>query len=84
MGMFDTLVLKCPNCDTENEVQSKMGPCVMERFTVANAPLCVLEDVSHKLFKCSECNEPIKLHLEYRAKTVIYGDEESRWKSATP
>ena len=45
MGMFDTVVLECPNCKLEVDVQTKSGSCILNVYTITNAPMEVMADV---------------------------------------
>lgn len=59
MGMFDTLVEDCPNCGKKDaiEFQSKAGPRMLARYTLATAPMEVLVDVNNDgPSKCSGCS----------------------------
>ncbi len=84
MGMFDTVLIKCPSCGYVNEVQDKMGPQEMKVFTESNAPLQVLVSLSEKELFCDECGDQYKIDLEYRYKVRCVGDEMSRWKRNMP
>lgn len=37
MGMFDTIVIECPNCGNEIECQSKSGDCTLKRMSLGRA-----------------------------------------------
>lgn len=37
MGMFDTIVIECPNCGNEIECQSKSGDCTLKRMSLGMA-----------------------------------------------
>ena len=53
MGMFDSVIVRCPNCNTEQVVQSKGGDCILAEYTLENAPLDVLTDINrHAPFRC--------------------------------
>lgn len=56
MGMFDSVMLACPECGTRNEFQSKGGECLLNTYDETNAPTDVLTDVNrHSPTKCSKC-----------------------------
>jgi DNA-directed RNA polymerase subunit RPC12/RpoP len=38
MGMFDTVIIKCPNCGGDYEEQIKSGPCLLKVYNFENAP----------------------------------------------
>lgn len=45
MGMFDRVMVDCPNCGERVEFQSKAGECVLADFGVNDAPVPVLMDI---------------------------------------
>ena len=56
MGVYDSVFVKCPDCRTENEFQSKSGECILGSYTEDDAPAAVLLDVNrHSPCKCSGC-----------------------------
>ena len=56
MGMFDSVWLKCPKCGTENEFQSKSGPCCLGSYTADNVPADVVLDINrHAPTACTKC-----------------------------
>ncbi len=42
MGMFDSVMVKCPYCGIENELQTKNGQCILGKYDLINAPPQVL------------------------------------------
>jgi hypothetical protein len=55
MGMFDTVMVPCPRCDTPNEFQSKSGDCLLDAYTLENAPDDVLEGIRGDEELCRKC-----------------------------
>lgn len=74
MGMFDSVYVKCPKCETENEFQGKSGDCFCLSYTLDNCPEDVLLDVNrHSPCRCQcgilfavdiENRKPIELNKE--------------------
>lgn len=61
MGVYDSIWVPCPNCQKPYEAQTKSGPCILDVFTLADAPDDVLEDVNrHAPFTC-ECGCEFKV-----------------------
>ena len=56
MGMFDTVVAKCPACGGEVAFQSKGGDCTLDRYDLEDAPQDVLSD-THRLGRHTECDD---------------------------
>lgn len=74
MGMFDTVLVKCPNCGELNAFQSKGGECLLRTYTLEEAPPDVLSDVNrHSPYTCS-CGVELEVRLEpittYKASVV--------------
>lgn len=63
MGMYDSLIVQCPNCFQEVEFQSKGGKCLMDRFTVENVPMNVLGGCINDEWNCA-CGKTIGLQVQ--------------------
>lgn len=70
MGMFDSVHVPCPECATPYEFQSKGGICMLESYTLENAPLCVLGDLSPTVAKCKKCGSGFKVEVSCMAWPV--------------
>ena len=55
MGMFDSLMVPCPQCGEDIEYQSKAGECVLTRFDINDVPACIADDVNDELQVWSKC-----------------------------
>src|SRR5438132_589581 len=56
MGMFDTIMVPCPQCGKEEGFQTKSGPCQLEIYVLATAPADALQDVNrHAPQQCDNC-----------------------------
>lgn len=54
MGMYDEVILRCPDCGEEYFAQSKGGQCCFDLYDIENAPADVLSDVNrHAPFECN-------------------------------
>lgn len=88
MGMYDTVLVRCPACATPAEFQTKSGPCMLDTFTLAEAPDDVLEGVNrHAPATCAKCGTRFGVAITGQrprrtldATSVIWPreDEESR------
>jgi len=68
--MFDSVMVKCPECGNENEFQSKSGKCLLDVYTLKDSPDDVMEDVNrHSPIKC-DCGALYEVDIENR-KSVI-------------
>jgi len=71
MGMFDSVLVKCPNCGTENEFQSKSGECNLSYYDLVNCPADVLDNVNrHSPCHC-ECGTFYKVDIENRKPVIV-------------
>jgi len=69
MGMFDSVWVKCPKCNEENEFQSKSGDCLLSDYSLENCPNDVLQDVNrHSPYEC-ECG--CKYSVDIKNRKVI-------------
>jgi len=72
MGMFDTVNIPCPKCKTLNEFQSKGGDCLLQTYTLEDAPNDVLLDVNrHAPIICRKCKTKYKIELDVKINTKI-------------
>ena len=53
MGLYDSVLVKCPSCGIENEFQSKSGDCLLITYSLKDCPNDVLIDINrHSPYKC--------------------------------
>lgn len=73
MGVFDTVLVKCPKCKEENEFQSKSGACILANYTLEKCPADVLFDVNrHAPVPCEKCGTLYEVDIS-KKKAVITG-----------
>ena len=71
MGIYDTVMVPCPQCGRTTDAQSKSGPCELNTYAMHNAPDVVLENVNrHAPFWCKKCEMYFKVHLHIIATSV--------------
>lgn len=70
MGMFDTLLIRCPNCGEIHEQQTKTDPCLLLDYELHAAPLDVLAYVAHRAIKCLECGNHFLVEVQTMATVV--------------
>lgn len=57
MGVYDTVIVPCPVCGETSEFQSKSGKCLLDTYTLDDAPDDVLLDVNrHAPNRCAKCS----------------------------
>jgi phage FluMu protein Com len=74
MGMFDSVWVKCPNCKTKNEFQSKSGDCFLKNYSLKKCPPDVLVNVNrHSPIKCQKCDTLYEVDIARRKAVIIAG-----------
>jgi hypothetical protein len=84
MGVYDTVMVPCPTCETRAEFQSKSGRCLLETYTLEDAPDDVLLDVNrHAPMHCRQCGTRFAVALSGQrprrtldARSVVWEGEE--------
>lgn len=61
MGMYDSVVVNCPDCGKIVEFQSKAGKCEMETYSISSVPTEIALDLDMKKETCSSCGKQIEL-----------------------
>lgn len=61
MGVFDSVLCRCPNCDAEIEFQSKAGKCDMTTYSLRSVPIEIAVDLENTLESCSNCGKTYRI-----------------------
>ena len=70
MGLFDTVIVPCPECGKENEFQSKGGECSLQVVELEGCPEDILSDVNrHSPCKC-KCGTSFEVDLNTQKSIV--------------
>lgn len=76
--MYDSVWVKCPKCETENEFQSKSGDCSLEHYTLENCPEDVLANVNrHAPINC-ECGAAYSVDRYLRKPILVNVPNENK------
>lgn len=67
MGMFDSLYVPCPKCNTDVEFQSKGGHCVLASYTLDNVPTDVFNGIRRE-GNCEGCGYSFKVDKTFIKK----------------
>ncbi|MFA5319533.1 MAG: hypothetical protein WC387_04210 [Candidatus Paceibacterota bacterium] len=71
MGVFDTVLVKCPKCGKKNDFQTKSGDCFLEVYELDNCPDNVLADVNrHSPCHC-KCGTIYEVDIPNRKAILI-------------
>ena len=58
MGVYDTIVFKCPECDQPISAQTKSGDCTLTEYNFTSVPIPVAIDANrHAPFQCYNCGK---------------------------
>ena len=70
--MFDTILVNCPKCGTEDNFQTKGGDCLLDVWKLADAPKIALANVNrHAPNTCRKCGAVFQVELEPTPKPVL-------------
>ena len=79
MGMFDSVWVPCPKCNTPSEFQSKSGECRLESYDLKDCPDDVLAGVNrHAPNTCADCGTKFWVKLQINAVPEIWNDEKNK------
>jgi predicted RNA-binding Zn-ribbon protein involved in translation (DUF1610 family) len=65
MGMYDSVIARCPNCGNIIEWQSKAGKCSLYTFDIEEVPVEIAVDIAGETVECPECGELTTVHCEF-------------------
>ena len=60
MGMFDEVVLRCPECGTEVTFQSKAGRCALDKHPGHAVPVEIAKDIEGDTESCPNCGNVVR------------------------
>jgi hypothetical protein len=67
MGLFDTIIAKCPKCGQPSEFQTKSGFCLLREYTLEDCPDDALLDANrHSPNKCESCGCYFDINIHTR------------------
>lgn len=62
MGMFDTVLYKCPKCGSDEELQTKSGDCILGKYPLRSIPVDIAKALDGRGEPCSSCGYEITFH----------------------
>jgi len=71
MGVYDTVLINCPNCGLESEFQSKSGACILEHYTLENCPDDVMTNVNRHSPSLCECGTLFEVDIHNRKAVIV-------------
>ena len=63
MGMFNTILVPCPNCGEEIEFQTKSGTRMLERYNISRVPEEEVRGILGRTTECIECGYTIEIEV---------------------
>lgn len=80
MGMYDMVLVNCPNCGEEHEFQSKVGECFLMVYNLQSCPDDVLSNVNrHSPHHC-DCGVSISVDVNSRKPVIISECVDTYWQ----
>lgn len=73
MGVYDIIIAKCPECNTENDFQTKGGECILRTYKIEEAPRNVMYDANrHTPQHCEneKCDKLLFVDIENKKLRV--------------
>lgn len=71
MGLYDTVIVPCPECGKKEEFQSKSGQCYLQVVKLEECPVDILADVNrHSPYNC-DCGTVFEVDLSTRKSTKV-------------
>ena len=64
MGMFDSVVTRCPKCHGDIEYQSKAGDCLLRTYDLDDVPVAIGIDINGDVSCCNDCGESYKILVQ--------------------
>jgi len=52
MGMFDSVIIFCPECGKQLEFQSKAGECMLQQYDASDVPANIAVDILNTRVDC--------------------------------
>lgn len=75
MGMYDDIIIGCPDCGGDCSTQSKAGPCKLAAYTLAAVQPAIADAIEGKEVWCRGCSkqwvimrigEPVTIRMALR------------------
>lgn len=74
MGLFDRVIINCPNCNEIIDFQSKGGECLLTEYSLENVPDDVLSNVNRHSPESCHCGK--WLYIDEKEKKVKVWEKE--------
>ena len=66
MGVYNTILVPCPECGNEVEFQTKSGDCSLTTYSILCAPYEEVKGIMGRNNYCRECNTEVTIGRDPR------------------
>jgi endogenous inhibitor of DNA gyrase (YacG/DUF329 family) len=63
MGVYDTVVARCPECGAPVSFQSKAGPCRLHTYRASEVPMAIAADIDGSAERCPDCYTAVTIRI---------------------
>ena len=70
MGMFDSVNVRCPECEAVVEFQSKAGACNLSEYSTDRVPLVIALSLHNTVEVCGSCNSTVQISYDIAPRMV--------------
>jgi predicted RNA-binding Zn-ribbon protein involved in translation (DUF1610 family) len=71
MGLFDRVLVACPQCGESIEFQSKAGDCWLADYTVETMPVSIAADLDGEVERCRTCGQRVRIETEITVTATV-------------
>ncbi len=78
MGLYDSVITECPDCEAPIEFQSKAGNRALECFNKYEVPVDIANDIDGNIEYCSNCGCPVHIQISIMPQTtrmIVFKEE---------
>lgn len=72
MGMFDSVMFRCPECGNRIEEQSKVGDCLLHTFDSHEVPTDIAADIDKCVVFCENCKGDFVIGNVYQLQASVH------------
>lgn len=77
MGVFDSVIARCPDCGGPIEYQSKAGDCLLREYSLWDVPAEIAADIDGDIGRCPQGHvHRIRILLRNGCVPMTIGEEE--------
>jgi hypothetical protein len=73
MGLFDTIIIKCPHCNGETDIQTKAGDCMLQEYDRFTVPVSIAYFINDVEQHCVHCDGVYKVSFELPKVATVVG-----------